>query len=228
MEVNMQQKDFLKLKDVPKNRVVFKDKDGNVLFERTNLVVQRGRIFTLERLINRGIGDADINVTDRNFQFDNPNRKLYFFSVGNGGTAGGPFFPAQPSPTNDDLENKVPFILVEEGESVDVHTYPLPPTPVGDSDGYFGKGFENPPVFNIDLLEDGDGVDNLVSLNINLQIDSNECRNLEINELGLYFAEVDASGAVIPGSAELFSRVTFPSEIMTAEKTLYITYTIYA
>lgn len=228
MEVNMQQKDFLKLKDVPKNRVVFKDKDGNVLFERTNLVVQRGRIFTLERLINRGIRDTDINVEDRQFHYDNPNRRLYFFSVGNGGTAGGPFFPAQPAPTNDDLVNKVPFILTEEDEDVNVRTYPLPPITVGNSNGYFGKGFENDPAFSIDLLEDGDGVDNLVSLNINLQIDPNECRNLEINELGLYFAEVNVDGDVKPGTAELFSRVTFPSEIMTAEKVLYITYTIYA
>jgi len=221
----MQEKEILRVKDVPKNRIVVKDEKGNILFEKTNLVVQRGRIFILERLFNVGINESP---TGRDFVINEPSRVLYFFSVGNGGTVGGPFFPAQPTPTDDSLMNRIPFITPPEGTpGVDIATYPLAEVNANGKDNYYGKCFESIE-FDIDLIEDGDGVDNLVSMKIMLQVNPSECRNLEINELGLYFAKVNPDKSVEPGSDELFSRITFPSEIMTAQKELYITYTIYA
>jgi len=55
-----------------------------------------------------------------------------------------------------------------------------------------------------------------------------DARNQMINEIGLYIAEQDETGKVLPETVELFSRVTFASEIMDGEKILDIIYTVYA
>jgi len=72
-------KDTLILKDIPKNKITVKDQTGKILFEKTNLVVQRGRLFTLEKIFNLPVLLSDLNQGNGNFVVNNINRKICFF-----------------------------------------------------------------------------------------------------------------------------------------------------
>jgi hypothetical protein len=202
----MQHNEQLTLQDKPKNTVVCRDAEGNILFTRTNLVTKLGRLFTLEQIMNKTTALPPDHA-------ENLNRKLYYFSVGNGGTEGGPMFPKQPNATQTALMTRIPFLINPVSAPL-VAKYPLDHT----SNSYYGKAFES-TTWNI--------VNNQIAIEILLQIDAIDCRDKEINELGLYFCQIDSDASVTTDTSELFSVVNFPSEFMTGNKVLYITYTIY-
>ena len=79
-----------------------------------------------------------------------------------------------------------------------------------------------------------DEAKNTVYKQITMSITSDDCRTATsnwINELCLYFSRVggsDVRGGVSFSNPEMFSRITFPTEYLSANKALEIVYNVYA
>jgi hypothetical protein len=220
--------DNLKLKDTHHNTVIAKDKDGNILFKVENLVVQRGRLFTLEKIFDDPLTEGEIiNLKQLTYK-SNINREIVFFKVGKGGTVNGPFIPIEPTASDTNLTDSIPFRTLEDDDLDELErpNYCLKETTEENEvtiNKYYGKRFEiTDSVWDVDL------VNNLISKKITMLVDQVDCRDAEINELGLFFAEIGEGGLIIDNTAEMFSKITFASEIMDGLKTLEFIYTIYA
>ena len=94
---------------------------------------------------------------------------------------------------------------------------------------YYLKHFDSrDPVWMFDEAK------NTVYKQITMTITADDCRTATsnwVNELCLYFSRVagsDVRGGVSFANPEMFSRITFPTEYLSANKALEIVYNVYA
>jgi hypothetical protein len=227
--------------------VSMKDKaTGKVVFQkRHNLIVLRGRTFALEKLFNDTIDTFGVNDGVRPYISD-LDRKVIAFSVGKGGApASDPFAPYAPPPIGVNgvgLAQRVPFRLHDTAKATSGD--PLLYIPSGEMGNYGGaeaivgqstqfyyylKHFDSrDPVWMFDEAK------NTVYKQITMTLTADDCRTATsnwINELCLYFSRVggsDVRGGVNFANPEMFSRITFPTEYLSANKALEIVYNVYA
>ena len=226
--------------------VSMKDNTGRVVFEkRHNIIVLRGRTFALERLFSDTIGNQGVTGGAKPYVSD-LNRKVIAFGVGKGGApASSPFEPYAPPPTGTNgvqLAQRIPFRLHDTAmaSSGDPLQY-VPSGEIGNYGGaeqvvgsttkyeYFLKHFDQrDPEWVFDEAA------NTVYKKIMLSITEDDCRTATsnwINELCLYFARQDANdvrGGAGFTNPEMFSRITFPTEYLSANKSLSIEYRVFA
>lgn len=222
-------------KNYLKGHIILRDEFNNIILEKDNLIVLRGRTFALEKLFNESIS------TENSGYISNINRTICLFKIGSGGAdvQSTPFEPYVPAYSDIDLANPIPFItldpnkmsdpdkvdnpsIVESLTEADRSKYFLSVNKDNDIIDYYGKIFEGSPewVFNKETNE--------VYKKISLKIDANEARGYIVNELGLVLAEYDSENTNYK-DAELFSRVTFDSQSLTSlTKFITIEYFIYA
>jgi hypothetical protein len=223
--------------------VTMRDETGRVCFTRRhNLIVLRGRTFALERLFNDTIDSYGVNDGVRPYVSD-LDRRIIAFGVGRGGApASDPFSPYAPPPIGASgvgLADRVPFRFHSQAAISDGD--PLTYVPAGEIENYGnaeadGSGFKyylkhfdsRDPVWFFDEAA------NTVYKQIIMSVTPDDCRTATsnwINELCLYFARPgnrDARGGSVFNNPEMFSRITFPTEFLSANKALEITYNVYA
>ena len=218
-----------------RGHVTIRDEFGNIILDKDNLVVLRGRSYVLEKLFNDPL-DPDLSGYVTNL-----NRVPCLFKIGCGGADLGsnPADPYVPVYDDEDLAQPVPFVIedgskhqsadkannpsiIETMNEKDKNTYYLP---VNRDDGqteYYGKIFEAKPqwVFNKNTNE--------VYKKIMLRVDNTEARGYSINELGLVIGEYNSDTNEYL-DAELMTRITF-STIYLNQASRYFTveYNIYA
>lgn len=216
---------------------------GRVCFKkRTNLIVLRGRTFALEKLFDDSISGSPAAVA-AGYVPDDRNRKIVAFGVGKGGApAADPFSPYAVVPIGQALLDWVPFRSHDLDQSTSGN--PLLYIPgneiVNYGDGravgasttlfeYYLKHFDgHDPVWFFDESK------NTVYKQITLSITQNDCRTAAsnyINELALFIGGIgvnDPRGGVTFVNAEMFSRITFPTEYISGNKALEILYNVYA
>jgi hypothetical protein len=214
-------------------RVVIRNpKTGEVVLDKWNTIVLRGRVFAIEKLF----GDVVPNGTLQGATVykQNLSRVLVAFGIGTGGTPiGNPFSPTPPSFSDMDLAAPAPF---RKYVSNDLANYPAltPAEMLLYSDSrttvaagvttttYYKKQFESVPVWSIDT------VGNEVYKKLILRIDELDARSMNINELALYMGHYDPVMNTM-ADLEIFSRITFPTENLNdPSKQLLIEYYIYA
>jgi len=220
---------------------VFKDGRGNVLMIKKNLIVHRGRTYVLESLFKEnsisGLGLTGESTTP--FVADEIDRSIFLFGIGTGGVTGpDPFAPDPPQPENDELATIVPFRTVPTGTGLssleDTHYYGMnlfntaPGTPEGGEDKYWLKRLNLAtsfiPEWDITLGS------HMISMKMTLDINQNDARSQGVNELALYMANKVAGGTPDPDFAEveMFSRITFATEMLSGTKEITIEYYIFA
>jgi len=211
---------------------------GQVLFRKKNLIVLRGRTFALEALFADGIetfgGPGYVSDITR---------KLCSFYIGSGGAPGGdPFNPYVPSPTDLALGTAIPFRLHDTAQSgsgnpllfipnIDIGNYGGAASVVGQptQTKYFLKHFDvRDPVW---VWSSGS---NEVYKKVQLSINAFDARtgvsNI-VSELALVMGRInglDVNQGQIFTNPEIFSRITFATEFMSADKSLAIEYRVYA
>jgi hypothetical protein len=211
---------------------------GRVCFrKRTNLIVLRGRTFALEKLFDDTI---DTNGANGYVQAD-LDRKIIAFGVGKGGAPeADPFSPYAVVPTGQALAQQIPFRSHDTAEETSGNPLLyIPESEIGNyGDGrlisgtefeYYLKHFESrDPVWVFDETA------NTVYKQITLSVTHDDCRTATtnmINELALFIGSIgaeDANGGVTFVNAEMFSRITFPTEYISGNKALEIVYNVYA
>lgn len=232
-----------------KNKIVVRDLDGNVLFEKENLVVLRGRVFALEKMFMEQCSEAPSNYLNNVAA-----GKICLFACGKGGAPNSQLFePYVPSPLDETslstpfgLKNPVPFRTVDStvpitaflsGGSIDEpHMYYCGVEDLEDPavTRYYYKTFDQP----IEWVYDKDT--NEVYVICTLKIDVSDFRNTKsddnltyvrseyINELGLFIATY-SSGANTYSNVEMVTHICFDSEpFKNMNKTLLIDYYVYA
>jgi len=219
---------------------------GRVCFQkRANLIVLRGRTFALEKLFNDTINTFGVTGGIVPYTSD-LDRQVIAFGVGKGGApASDPFAPYAVPPTGANgvaLAQPVPFRFHDttQGATGDPLSYIQP----GDIINYGGvqASVASPTQFNyymkhfdsLDPVWMFDEVANTVYKQITMSITANDCRTATsnwISELCLYFSKasgVDPQGGVAFTNPEMFSRITFPTEFLSANKALEVVYNVYA
>lgn len=217
-------KDSLKISDgrTLRGHFILKDDFGNIILEKDNLIVMRGRTYALELLFH------DYIDTSASGYINNLNRNICLFKIGSGGcdVQNTPFQPFVPVYDDMDMAQPIPFVISDPNKFLDsdktdnpsiveeltgsaTKKYYLPISRTDNTVEYYGKVFETKPqwVFNKETNE--------VYKKIMLRIAPNEARGRLINELGLVFAEYDSNTNSYK-DAELFSRVTFDTKSTTS------------
>jgi hypothetical protein len=216
---------------------------GNIIVDKDNLIVMRGRTFALEKMF----GQANTLEADYNTQ-NLDGKKICLFKVGNGGCVDGQPFNVLPVIPSDcrELGNEIPFRLVFDGEDKPDGYYDVKTVDeAAGTRGYYAKTFDNlewtrelPDGTN---PEDTDEI--CVKLTLQLteddfktvpEIDENGLteynRHTFVNELGLCIAnQVKNDVTDRMDNIELATRICFESEpYMNATKSSTIYYYIYA
>lgn len=207
---NVKNKNYIRVVDVNSGKVLVKRKE--------NIITLRGRTFALEKLYE----DVN-NVTE--YTIKNYDRTINLFSIGNGGCPeGDPFSPIIPTPLDTALANRIPFITIPDGTdpitiypNIIMSNYPVDPDPVESDNLYYYKRFNiRDPEWNIDLNT------NTTCKKLELLIDIEDCRDENINELGLYFSTNSFT------EPEMYSRVTFPTWHMSGGTKILVEYYTFA
>ena len=219
-----------------RGKVLMRDEAGNIILEKDNLIVLRGRTFALEKIF-------DDTISTNSGYKRNLNRRVVLFKIGNGGAdvEAAPFDPFVPNFKDEILGNEIPFITVDPGKNADPEKQANPSivtalTPAEKNiyyDGrpdpgnpnvihYYAKRFESEPEWYFDKTN------NEVYKRIVLRINTKDARNQYINELALCIAEYDSSSNTYK-DIELFSRICFDTEsLINLSKQILIEYFIYA
>lgn len=229
-----------------KGRVqIVDDETGEVILDKNNLIVLRGRVFALEKIF--GIP----NTLEMGFQTANLNSKtVCLFKVGKGGTVEGQPFNVIPTIPSDSraLGQEIPFRLEIPGDtSLHGKYFDRQPYPHGQSEtmAFFAKKFDNVQWGkNIPeglYQEDQDEVYVKLTLKIErgdfatVQKENDNGaieyhRSTFMNEIGLFIANhIRNDVTERMEDIEMFSRLTFESEpFFNNSKTLTIYYFIYA
>lgn len=218
-----------------KNKIVIKDGiTGEVLKEKENLVVLRGRVFTLEKIFMTYFNGNALykNHIDKG--------KICLFQLGSGGAnvPAEPFVPKVPSPHDLALANPVPFRVVntlypqtaiDPLEQSSYHGA----TVVGNVTSFYYKTFEQAPEFFYNFEESEVYVKTILKISAEdyrlVNSENNDfVRNTYVNELGIFFASYNTATNTYD-NPELFSRICFETEpLMNLSKTLVIEYYVYA
>jgi len=220
-----------------RGKVVFKDDMGNVILEKENLIVLRGRVYAIEKLFN------DYNTND-NYK-KNLNRTISLFKCGEGGTPEDkPFQPFVPSFSDVNVATEIPFRIVDANDPTtflsteEENLYYDERVNADDSNlkEYYCKRFDNTePEWHIDTAN------NEVYKKIILRISTLDFRTIatgdpeqpytrdaKINELSLCLAYHNVASNTME-DIELFSRICFDTESLSnLTKQITVEYYIYA
>jgi len=211
---------------------VFKDTDGKVLLVKKNLVVLRGRTFSLEKIFDLDLDGSFAAITPE--YVGNRSRHICLFKIGSGGTLpSDPFNPIVVQPGERDLAEAKSFrtlvpdlgdvFTAEEAERYygEIITSGGPD---GDVYDYYLKRINLSnnftPEWNFDIAT------NTTAVKVTLKIDNGDASGQLINELGLYIAQVGAGPTFT--DVEMISRLTFDTEPMSTNKEVTIEYYIFA
>ena len=222
-----------------KGRVVIQDDlTGEIVLDKHNLIVMRGRAFALEKIFDTP------NELDMGFNtISLATKKICLFKVGNGGCIPGQPFNLDNTAvtTNDtDLANPIPFRLKIDGMNKPEGYYDLKDLNDGSGyQGYFAKKFDTIEWIKSDTTADEvavkltlslseDDFKTIVSKDVNGMDVFN--RSTFINELGLCIAnvvETDTTNTM--KNIELVTHINFESEAYyNSLKKSTIYYYIYA
>jgi len=122
--------------------VVVDDVSGEVVLEKDNLVVLRGRTFALEKMFNKENEISGFNKTDL------ASKKICLWKAGRGGCViGEPFNLLSIDPDCTALGEEIPFIAVKDGTDRPEGYYGEIPTAIKDNYNqgytyYYAKTFE--------------------------------------------------------------------------------------
>jgi len=176
------------------------------LVGRHNLVLYQGREQLAQRMMN--VENGLVSSTKEEF--------VTWFGLGDGGVLpADPLDPIPPILTDTELYSLV-MINATDSSSADYHVaggdYP--------ETGYYKHPFDE-VVFEPDAMND----DKYLVVKITTNIGIDDANNYQLSEAGLYTAEDSAGG--YSGQFTLFSRVTFPSLIKTADRRLIFRWFLY-
>ena len=216
--------------------------ERQVIFaKRKNLVVLRGRTFSLELLFNSPIGA--LGVDSGQAYISDLNRKIICFGVGNGGTpSSDPFAPFAVLPKGipgQKLANQIPFRIHDTTASPNDSQLFIPSTEISNYAGEVSLSVTRKQYMfkHFDIREPEwvyNSNENTVYKKIILKLTENDCRTLvsnQVNELGLFFGRqvgVLANGSADIRNLEMYSRITFPTEFLDVDKKLTFEYRVYA
>lgn len=208
---------------------IFKDPAGNVLLRAKNLVVARGRIFSLENLFKLDINPTVEDIKD--FRQDR-SRSVCLFSIGSGGTLpDDPWNPLIVNPWETAINTPIPFrsYTPSLGDSL----------PVELENIYYGKeeievGPDSAPAIqyflkrmniNTNFVPEWhvDKKTNVCAVKNVLNIDKNDARGSKISEIAFFLASPKAGVNNFEGF-EMFSRITFDTESLHDNKSLTVEY----
>lgn len=218
--------------------VIIDDLSGEVVLDKNNLVLLRGRTFALEKMFGitneLGYGYNTANFIDK---------KICLFKVGNGGCVEGQPFNidnTQIYPDARTLTNAIPFRLQIPGENKPEGYYDLQPLNDGTgNEGYFAKTFEKIEWVKSDITADE------VGLKLTLKINEDDFKTIKdtdengivyykratyLNEIGLCIANpVKNDTTDVMKNIELCTKLAFESEPYYNQlKSSTILYYIYA
>jgi hypothetical protein len=226
--------------------LTLRDSTGRVVWRKKNLIVLRGRTYALELLFGSPIGSSGVTSGPVPYVSD-IGRTVIAFGVGNGGAPGSsPFTPYAPVSTGAqgvELASPIPFrfhdtsqaasgdpsLYIESGEIASYANAAAVPGGTVTQFYYYLKLFQsNPPAW---VFSESN---NQVYKSVMLSVSNEDCQTAagnSLNELCLYIGRdgaPDAAGGTTIINPEMFSRITFATEYMSAGKGLSIEYDIYA
>ncbi len=219
---------------IKSSTIIIKTPQGKVLLVKNNLIVLRGRTLALEKLF-----DLDLDGEFPPDYIINRARKICLFKVGTGGTLpDDPFNPIVVQYGERDLASPAPFrtlvpslgdvFIPDEAERYFGENI-TSGGPDGDVLDYYLKRINISTEFEPEW--EFDQATNTVAVKMVLKLDDNDTKDMLINELGLFAAEVgvDAgTGVVTFNDPEMVSRITFDTESMSGNKEILIDYYIFA
>lgn len=219
-----------------KGHVIIRDAlTGDILEEKDNLIMLRGRAYVLELLFG-------MNAPESTGYNNDHTRKVCLFGIGQGGAdlLASPLEAIAPKFNDKDLYSPIPFVIETDlKEVIPEHQanpsiydnldseqrgiYYLPKTQPDGSIRYYGKVFEKDTArlkINTDTNE--------CYWQGTLRITPNEARGYVFNELGLYLANYNQSSNTY-SNVELFSHICVSSIALTSLKRgVLISYILYA
>jgi hypothetical protein len=187
---------------------IYEQKEGGErkLVGKHNLVLYQGREQLAQRLVN--FNNPSVSSTKDEF--------VTWFGLGDGGVLpADPLDPIPPILTDTDLYS-LAMINATDSSSADYQvvdaTHP--------EEGYYKHPFDS-----IEFEQDAMNDDKWLVIKITVTIGIDDANSYQLSEAGLYTAESSAGG--YSGSFNLFSRVTFPSLIKTADRRLIFRWFLY-
>jgi hypothetical protein len=180
------------------------DENGNKqLVRKSNLVVYKGREWAAVRLTNI----ANPAITPDSTAF------ICWFGVGSGGVAGAdPFDPLPPANQDDDLV--IDEMLHVNDATLGDYRIAVP--------GYFKTRFDSVN-FEQDIYNDN----RYLVIKFVATVGTSYANGSEINEAGLFAAGSNTPGPGSTGPFYMFARVTFPTILKNALRTLTFVWYIY-
>jgi len=183
------------------------DEDGNKqLVGRHNLVLYNGREWLAQRIVDRN----NSSVTPTKDEYIN------WFGLGDGGVIpGDPFNPMPPIISETELASRV-MINATDSSAADYHLV---------SAGYPEEGYYKIPFDTISFEQDAQNDDAWLVIKITVTVGIDDANGKQLSEAGLFTAESNAGG--YSGNFNIFSRVTFPSIVKTADRRLIFNWFLY-
>jgi len=252
--------------------VVVKDRKGNTLLRKNNLVVFRGRLFAIEKIFGqpfnvpykygkapnsyyaataagneKGTNPQDIEdlvliPSGEDLSSDLSgllNRRVCLFGIGSGGVTNEAWFsPSAVIPTCTSLSVPIAFCSENSDDRIANPNFYYDGIGTGSDTKYYLKRV-NTKDANDNFLPNWvyDKATNTIAMMTTLHINEAYLSNppdgisKKINELGLFMATEDynsVTGKSTFSNIELFSRITFDTESLSANKELLIEYYIFA
>ena len=206
--------------------VVVKDAEsGKILMAKKNLVVRRGREMTLRqifRIPGSITGETEATLKDKS---------ILLFGIGSGGAPNNdPFNPFAPTPADTDLSAAFPFRVSSAASPIptaEAGLFTDSRAGTGGTTEWYKKTFTNGHgEITVNPATDETYV------KLALQITKDDSRDRFVNELALYWAKYNASGAdqnAKYSEYTMFSRITFLTEPLPSNtnKALDIDYYVY-
>ena len=183
------------------------DEDGNKqLVGRHNLVLYNGREWLAQRIVDRN----NSNVTSTKDEYIN------WFGLGDGGVIpGDPFNPMPPIINETELKSRI-MINATDSSAADYHAV---------SPGYPEEGYYKIPFDTITFEQDAQNDDAWLVIKITVTVGIDDANGKQLSEAGLFTAESNMGG--YSGNFSIFSRVTFPSIVKTADRRLIFNWFLY-
>jgi len=178
------------------------------LLHKSNLVVYLGREVLAQSFLRSANGTGGTDYKD---EF------LTWFGLGSGGCLpADPLNPIAPNNQNTTLESNV-MINVADASCADNHITAI--------EGYPVPGYYKHPFDQVDYETDPDNDDTYIVAKITVSIGVDDSNGSQISEAGLFTASARDGGW--PGPFHLFSRVTFPTLVKTADRRLVFIWYLY-
>lgn len=185
------------------------DQGEKKLLHKSNLVVYLGREVLAQSFLRAANG---LGGTDYKDEF------LTWFGLGNGGVLpADPLNPIPPNNQNTELETNV-MINAADASCADYHI-------TGVDADYPTTGFYKHPFDQVDYETDPDNDDSYIIGKITISIGVDDANGNQISEAGLFTAS--SRDGAWAGPFHLFSRVTFPTIVKTADRRLVFIWYLY-